>query len=553
MISITPQGNIYLCNVPLENDYKNQLTFTNKENQETYFNSKIITTFDNYTYIKKDSVIKVGVNIDDIIGCNYLFYRNVGFTNKIYYCFITNKEYINENVTALTIETDVFQTYQFDMEFDYSFVEREHVDDDTIGKHTLPEGLEIGDYISTDLQPQGLGNGEIFDYCYVVTASDIEGVFTGRTFSFRDFKIPTGLYYIGLTSFDAIQQIVHCFDKAGKGDAIVSVFVTMKYFFHSWTENTSFTINGETINISGEMSTALDSRTTFTYNISRPSYVGKHYQPKNNKLFCYPYSFLQVSNHSGQVINYKWENFNLYEGAEPRYRFNMEGTITPGGSFKAFPLNYNNILNNNDDTITLGKLPVGAYVNDIYTNWLTQNGVNIFGVTIPADKVIIGKSIENSINEVSSLYDYVKAGGDATSSISAGITNTISNVFDATQEIYRASLVPDNVQGNLNTGDINFETSLYGLEFRTMTIKNEYASIVDNYFQLFGYKVNEMKIPNINTRTKWNYIKTISCEINGDIPQEHLNILKGMFNKGITFWHDPDHFLDYSQTNSIVT
>ena len=51
-ITVTPQGNIYLCKTKLESDYKNQLTFTNKENQETYFNSKIITTFDNYTYIK---------------------------------------------------------------------------------------------------------------------------------------------------------------------------------------------------------------------------------------------------------------------------------------------------------------------------------------------------------------------------------------------------------------------------------------------------------------------------------------------------------------------
>ena len=41
MISITPQGQIYLCKTPLENDYKNQLTFSNSTSQLTYFNSKI--------------------------------------------------------------------------------------------------------------------------------------------------------------------------------------------------------------------------------------------------------------------------------------------------------------------------------------------------------------------------------------------------------------------------------------------------------------------------------------------------------------------------------
>ena len=52
MISITPQGEIYLCKTPLENDYKHQLTFSNANAQMTYFNSKIEKTLDNYTYIK---------------------------------------------------------------------------------------------------------------------------------------------------------------------------------------------------------------------------------------------------------------------------------------------------------------------------------------------------------------------------------------------------------------------------------------------------------------------------------------------------------------------
>ena len=29
--------------------------------------------------------------------------------------------------------------------------------------------------------------------------------------------------------------------------------------------------------------------------------------------------------------------------------------------------------------------------------------------------------------------------------------------------------------------------------------------------------------------------------------------LKSIFNNGVTFWHNPTTFLDYSQTNSIVT
>ena len=56
MISVTPQGSIYLCKAPLINDYKNQLTFSNLTSQINYFNTRILKTFDNYTYIKKDNI-----------------------------------------------------------------------------------------------------------------------------------------------------------------------------------------------------------------------------------------------------------------------------------------------------------------------------------------------------------------------------------------------------------------------------------------------------------------------------------------------------------------
>lgn len=535
MITVTPQGNIYLCNVPLENDYKNQLTFTNAEAQQTYFNSKIVTSFDNYTYMKKDSVIKVGVNIDDIIGCNYLFYRNTGFTNRIYYCFITNKEYINENVTALTIETDVFQTYQFDIEYKTCFIEREHVNNDTMGANTIPENLELGDYISCKLQPES----NAIEYCYVIAASDLTGVFQSYTYS--NFKIPTGLYYIGLTDMTAIRQVINLFDSAGRGNAIVTVFVSPKAFFSSWN-----TVTG----IVGQVSLTCTSTMTVDYTITRVDYLGNDYIPKNNKLKCFPYSFLQVSNHTGQIYNYKWENFDLFQaGLQNAYKFRLRGAMTPGGSFKAFPLNYNNILNNNDDTIALGKFPIGSFTNDIYTNWLTQNGVNILGHTIPADRVALYRGLGAGLSEG---MDIGQAFG-VQQGIVGGAVRTAENVFDSMQEVYRASLVPDNVSGNINSGDINFEFNLNVLEFKRMSIKNEYARKIDNYFQMYGYKVNEVKTPNVTGRTYWNYVKTIGCELGGDIPMEHLNVLKGIFNNGVTFWHDPSNMFNYSLTNSIVT
>lgn len=89
-----------------------------------------------------------------------------------------------------------------------------------------------------------------------------------------------------------------------------------------------------------------------------------------------------------------------------------------------------------------------------------------------------------------------------------------------------------------------------GFSFYKMSIKQEYAKIIDDFFSMFGYKVNEVKIPNVTGRQNWNYVKTIDANILGDIPQEDMQKLKDIFNSGVTFWHNPNTFLDYSQSNN---
>ena len=85
-----------------------------------------------------------------------------------------------------------------------------------------------------------------------------------------------------------------------------------------------------------------------------------------------------------------------------------------------------------------------------------------------------------------------------------------------------------------------------------MSIRPEMARIIDNYFSMFGYRVNQVKVPNITGRRNWNYVKTIGCYIDADIPQDDLNEIKLMFDKGITLWHNPATFADYSQNNDII-
>ena len=541
MITVTPQGQVYICKTPLENDYKNQLTFATKIAQENYFNSTIIKSLDNYTYIKKDNVIKVGINIDEIIDCNYLFYRNTGFSNKIYYCFITKMEYINENCTAITIETDCFQTWYFDIRYKKCFVEREHVNDDTIGAHTIPEGLETGDYVD-----QYVNNDEMSGLNFLTKGGHSPYVVLAVSETGLDVALPDGsrIYnnvYSGL--------IFLTFPSTGDVDKYIN------YIQHKITEDiiyAAFMCPYEIATDGGnfEWGTFTDGNTSFQYafinyttiatqmgvvEINKPNNLDT-YIPRNKKLLTFPYRYFNIANNSGSSATYKYEYFNSRDGRDV-CQFNMLGAISPGCSIRLIPYNYkcgktefNYVHKEVEESIVAGKLPTCGWTNDAYTNWLTQNAINI-PLDIASDIVKTGVGIATG--------NVALAGGGL-----AGIGGTMA-------EIYQHSLIPTTAKGGVNQGDLNFADKLCFSVYKKC-IKYEYARIIDNYFDMFGYKVNDVKIPNITGRQNWNYVKTIDCNFDGDIPQTDLNIIKAMFNGGVTFWHNPANILNYSLSNNII-
>lgn len=126
-MAITPQTNIKLLKVPLEISNKNQLTFSNANAQFNYFNSLPKIEIDECNYQRKDNILYFPAHIDSIMEYNYCMYQNSNYSNKWFYAFITNMEYENNGTTNITLATDVFQTWQFDLNWKQSFIEREHI------------------------------------------------------------------------------------------------------------------------------------------------------------------------------------------------------------------------------------------------------------------------------------------------------------------------------------------------------------------------------------------------------------------------------------------
>lgn len=547
-ISVTPQGQIYLCKTPLVSDYKHQLTFSNLQSQLSYFNSTIEKTFDNYTYIKHDNMIKVGENIDNIINCNYLFYKNEGFTNKYYFCFITNMEYINENCTAIYFSTDVFQTWQFDINYHPCFVEREHVNNDTIGLHTIEENLNVGEVIA-----ESIDEYNEFTKYYIAIASTYEpasskyydsdsgtwktvsstyagvNLYNGQVFGDTIFMFdPERLSILEATMF--IEQVV----KDGHISDISAMFIIPKNLFDSSELIEHHGYYGDELPYTQYvyyLPKEKEAIETDSKTISKThSFSG--YSPKNNKCFVYPYNYLYVTNNVGNDNIFKYEDFS-----GNNIKFDLEFAISIGCSGRIIPKNYKNITRNYNESIIVPKFPTCSWSGDAFTNWLTQNAVNI-----PTQIANIGI---NTLTATGSALAGNMTGG-VMGAIS--VTNSIANLIG---EFYQATLLPAIKQGS-NNADINYLANKNKIQFYHMRVKTEFLQVIDNYFSMFGYKVNSVKSPNITGRNNWNYVKTTNANFSGNIPQSDLLQINQMFNNGITLWHNANNMYNYNVNNSIV-
>ena len=183
------------------------------------------------------------------------------------------------------------------------------------------------------------------------------------------------------------------------------------------------------------------------------------------------------------------------------------------------------------------KMYVGNYdfwSSDAFTNWLTQNAVNI------STKLSLG---------VASTIGNIASGNILSSAMS--IAGTIG---DTIGQFYSAELLP-NIEGGENTGDVTFALEKNTFTFRAMRVKDENIKIIDDYFTRFGYKINRLKVPNITGRTYWNYVEIGNEEDigEGDVPGNFMEIINNACRKGITIWHNHDNIGNYNLSNTIVS
>lgn len=492
-----------LENVDIKSDYKNTFTFPNLQAQISFFTNKAVRTLGQVSYIRKANQFRFDGNVEEIRNVSYLMYQNPDFENKWFFAFVDQISFVSPNVANIDFTIDVMQTWKFEIEYKTCMVEREHVANDTIGEHTLQENINVGEIITAGSQ----NSNSIKDLIYIFVATEFLA-FPPETPSGDIYAgVYSGLWYFGTDDITTLDTWIAYYNQAGKIETLITIFTMPKALVD--------------IGPSGVVlpsSTGKFVTETITKNYS--SLDG--YVPKNNKLFVYPYNYLEVTNNQGQSNIYHYELFNTSSA-----NFYMTSNIAPSPTVYLQPLSYRNQTDNLEEFITLSDYPLSPWAGDVYATWLAQNQVS--------NALKIGGSVAATL------------GGAFTGNIPA-VVGGAAGLLSSIGSFAEQSIRPDKSAGS-SSGGANIARGAQVYTFLKKTIRAEYAKIIDDFFTMYGYKVNELKVPNFETRPHFNYLKLNEANVFGNFNNEHLLKIRSILETGITFWHT-DNVGNYSLNNA---
>lgn len=549
MADFTPITTVQLMNnVPLFPDNTNQIYFDNATHQNQYFTSRVYKTSNNLTYQRDYQVYALQAEYDNTItSCNYLRYRNNNYGNKWFYAFITSIRYVNPNTVYIDFILDAYQTFMFDITWKDCFIERSHVRDDTLGAHTLDEGIHVGNRYSKEVNVSWpgtdvfAGNVNVVPIIFLAAAYVFpsSGDPTERIITANVQGTPTTLA-VWFPNFDVIktaplfqmQQFLKLLQNSSKSNAIVASVAIPEHIARG-TWNTMKGVEGAITEVQADPKAIESGAYLQIANLQFVDSVNAtltltplmSYTPRNKKLYCYPFTYFVLSSNQGENVTIKTEW--LPETQPPvgdpdrELKLSLSANISPDSSYFCKVTNANST--SRTLTCTMAQLPQVATASSTYANWLAghmasitsgilANGLQIFGGTAAT---VSGAGASAGV-------------GGITSGVN-GIIGTIGNLIDA--EKMPASL---NSSGG-STGNAAINNRRFSL-YQQVLNPDMYASI-DQFFDMYGYKVNMNGTPDFYCRAYWQYFKIPIVNITGNVPAEYMNQIKSTFQNGVTLWN----------------
>lgn len=536
MAYIAPNTTIqFMKNTGLSMSHENTLYFASESDKNAYWNtwmdsngmvSVVSQSYQraNRNYCRVQSTMAVMYNVD------YMRFININFENKWFYAFVINIDYINNNTVEVEYVIDPVMTWMGNFSLKQCFIDRQHVLNDAIGANIAEEGLSVGPYIDENVhESNNYGNGACSIRVVVANPDEAKAHLFGGIYNpcdYHDFSdVSDAANYINsLVDQDLADNIVNVFMVPNKFSAPGSI----EGDFFEWAKPYS-TVDG--------------------------------YTPKNNKLFVYPYKYLMVDNSEGSQQEYKYEYFFTVPDSTSsgNYEFYVYGTSANDVEVRCSPLAYNGNTGSNWYTneydLSMEHFPQCAWSIDTYEAYLAQkNAYYSQDVAKQTANSIISTAQKTAQGAITGFFDprQTAVGGMIEGTASGLVQNATDMAGLVADHLIDNTVRPEagtQMRGGSST-DLTFGQAQKKFFFHEKTITKNYAMMIDDYFTMFGYRIGQIGIPNMNARPHWTYVKTVGCDVDGNVPASDKKLIENVFDNGVRFWHNLSEMGNYSLDNS---
>lgn len=624
----TPSGRVYLCaNAIVDRNYNHTIDFKNPGEQRAYWGSLIKYSADKsvYTYIRRTrEYITVDYPLNKLQDINYLFYQ-AEEDGKIYYCFVTQKEYLNDNTSYIYFEVDVLQTRMFEYQVKPSYVLQEHCDrwdaDHKPIYSRTEEGLDYGSEYTVEsgyralegssvlwylaickphnnlvsdghngLEPTSIG-GISNPYVYYLLPDTLIRNLDTYTFNYNNEKRSTSeiiapehktIQVNGLITFSKdmgdselgnfVHQIVrmnYCpFKQIEMNIAVEGINENITIDAIEDSGDRSYfkyaTINGHNyirlydidvkslrtdlaeMGIFEGIESAMPTAEQWEEIKANP-YTTERDKRFESKLLTHPYRYNLLTDWKSQPIVIK----NEYIGGD-KIKLKQVQAIGPNAPARYYIDNYKKDPEGRASSLTQLIQDDYPVINDQYYSFMLSNRNQL-----QADKTnAILSSVANMSKSAVGGALFGGGLGALSGAISSGLDSAIGiQNLVRSQNAKQQDLknLPDSIV-NSNDGSMIIQDNNACISFYRMKICCEFEELLADTFNMTGYTVKRVKMPNLRTRARFNYVKTVGANIIGSFDQNDLNKIKAIFDNGVTFWHwneNPEHFkpYDYSIEN----
>ena len=497
----------------------------------------------------------------------------------------------------------------FDVDIKPSFVGREH---ESVSDNYYPESMQKGSEYETvktwDIKPYPfyflvVATKRRIDRDYEDGEGSLEskndGTFRGSPDSLNYYWYPVPRSVVQFTmkatgqtpitpNIDEVKEILRLLrTHEGMVDNVVSIYLTDYLPLDIVKDGDNYTDGGSTQEgigwvFQGTPTATMFRVSSYSTNIQTFNHQTKYIEVGNvfeelneteSKLRYFPYTLIEVSDGRGNLVNFKPEGFLDING---NLSLRIMGGITHQNTVAYGLQSYNKnndlpsildtaLINTDPQDLAIVNSQSAAYLQGAKNSmqakrntWATsmeyqENSAVVRGVTsafktlgaaigVGGGQMNVGYAI-NALAEgmggmVQSAYDHQYAGAEYENKIA-----------EQNAQVEDLGNVPPSLQKQGNNPNLSIGYKLHGVRVRIKRVRPQYLERTRDYLKMFGIQTNRLKVPNLRTRTHFNYIQTTMLNVQSNFYNDDIQRFKQIFDSGITLWHTNDIY-NYDVTNN---